>query len=120
MSVVHLTRITLAVDDVEVMVRFYNEVFDCGLVPINGSPLAKGTLGGVEFVICPNSLAQVIANQNRHQLRIGVDDPEALALRAERAGGSVVNRSRETAKIVGIAGPEGNTYELINASAQPD
>ena len=90
MFVVHLTRITLAVEDVDLMVRFYNEIFDCGLVPISGSPLAKGMLVGIEFVICPNSLAQVIADQNRHQLRIGVDDPEALALRAERAGGSVV------------------------------
>jgi predicted enzyme related to lactoylglutathione lyase len=114
----HIDRITLAVEDIDLMVGFYNEVFDCGLEPISRSPLAKGTLAGIELVLCPNSIAEVVADQNRHQLRIGVDDAEALALRVEQAGGSVLNRSADGSKIVGISDPEGNTYEIIGSFAR--
>ena len=110
-----IQRITLAVEDMDSMVEFYNAIFGCGLAPVNGSPVSKGRFADIELVVCPNSVAGVIADQNRHQFRLVVDDAEALATRIEAAGGSVVNRdSLDKKAVVGIADPEGNTYELLS------
>jgi predicted enzyme related to lactoylglutathione lyase len=111
----YIQRITLAVEDMDSMVEFYNAIFECGLEPIEGSPLTKGRFADLELVVCPNSVAGVIAEQNRHQFRLVVEDADALATRIEAAGGSVVNRDARGGKaLVGVADPEGNTYELVN------
>lgn len=110
-----IQRITLAVEDIDSMVEFYNAIFGCGLAPVNGSPVSKGRFADIDLVVCPNSVAGVIADQNRHQFRLIVEDAEALATRIEVAGGSVVNRDILSGKaIVGVADPEGNTYELVS------
>jgi predicted enzyme related to lactoylglutathione lyase len=112
---VHIERITLAVEDVDSMVSFYNAVFGCGLAPISGSQLFKGRFADIELVVCPNSVAGVVADQNRHQFRLIVDDGEALAASIEAAGGSIVNRNTWDGKtMIGVADPEGNTYELVS------
>jgi predicted enzyme related to lactoylglutathione lyase len=111
----HIQRITLAVEDMDSMVEFYNAIFDCGLAPLSGSPLSKGRFADVELVVCPNSVAGVVAERNRHQFRLVVEDAEALATRIGAAGGSVVNRDTFDGKaVVGVADPEGNTYELLS------
>jgi predicted enzyme related to lactoylglutathione lyase len=111
----YIERITLAVEDMDSMVEFYNAIFGCDLVPLTGSPVSKGRFAGVELVVCPNSVAGVIAEQNRHQFRLIVEDAEALAMRIEEAGGAVVNRDVWDGKaVVGVADPEGNTYELVS------
>jgi predicted enzyme related to lactoylglutathione lyase len=111
----HIQRITLAVEDMDSMVEFYNAIFGCGLAPLSGSPLSKGLFADVELIVCPNSVAGVIADANRHQFRLIVEDPEALATRIEAAGGSVTNRDTFDGKaVVGVADPEGNTYELVS------
>jgi predicted enzyme related to lactoylglutathione lyase len=111
----HIQRITLAVEDMDLMVEFYNSIFECGLAPVSGSPLSKGRFADFELVVCPNSVARVVADQNRHQFRLIVEDAESLASRIEAAGGSVVNRDTLDGRaIVGVADPEGNTYELVS------
>lgn len=108
-------RITLAVDAMDRMVAFYNESFRCGLEPIPRSPLYTGSFAGVELHMCPNSVAGVVAEQNRHQLRLAVADPERLAAAVVSAGGAVVNQSESHGQsVIGIADPEGNTMELVS------
>jgi predicted enzyme related to lactoylglutathione lyase len=112
---VYIQRITLAVEDMSSMVKFYNDVFGCALEPLSGSPVSKGRFADIELIMCPNSVAGVVADQNRHQFRIIVDDAERLARRIEAAGGAVVNRgSSEGKTVLGVADPEGNTYELMS------
>ncbi|HEY5437917.1 MAG TPA: VOC family protein [Acidimicrobiales bacterium] len=109
-----IVRITLAVDDIDEMVAFYNEAFQCGLVAVAGSPVYVGLCAGVVFQLCPNSLAGVVAEQNRHQIRLAVGDPEQIAVAVVTAGGAVVNRSGNGDRLViGVSDPEGNTMELV-------
>lgn len=107
-----LTRITIAVTDMPAMVRFYDALFDVGFAPVTayGTTLYRGTLAGVDVLLCPNDVARVDARQNRKQLTFTVDDLDALAVRAERAGGSIVNRSAEA---LGVSDPDGNTLEFV-------
>lgn len=111
----HVVRVTLAVDDLERMVEFYNQAFGCGLSRRAGSPVFVGQFAGFEFQLCPNSVAGVVADQNRHQFRVSVEDPEGIAASAISAGGSIVNRSGDGAhEVIGISDPEGNTMELVS------
>ena len=110
-----VVRVTLAVDELDLMVALYNEAFQCGLEPISGSPLFLGSFAGVEFQLCPNSLAGVVADQNRHQLRLAVEDPEGLAKSVTSARGAIVNRSGSGDRnVIGVTDPEGNTMELVS------
>src|SRR5580693_6363729 len=109
-----LARMTLAVDDPDGMVAFYNACFDCDLAPVPGSPLFAGTFGGVELYLCPNSVARVVAELNRHQLRVAVEDPESVARAVVAAGGGIVNRfGSAEGLVIGVEDPEGNTLELV-------
>ncbi len=87
----NVERIVLAATNVDAMVEFHNPVFDAGLAPMCRSPLHAGSLAGTEPWICPNDIAEVDAQQNRHQLRIAVDDVSALIDRALASGGTVIN-----------------------------
>jgi hypothetical protein len=59
-------------------------------------------------------LAGVVAEQNRHQLRLGLDDPERLAAAVISAGGTAVDRSgSQDSLVIATADPEGNTMELV-------
>ena len=110
----HVVRVTLAVDDLERMVAFYNEAFECRLSRRAESPIFVGKFAGFEFQLCPNSVAGVVADQNRHQFRVGVEDLEGIAASVISAGGSIVNRSGDGAhEVIGISDPEGNTLELV-------
>ena len=77
------------------------------------SPHFAGEMFGIPFVLCPNSIAGVVASQNRHQFRVAVQSPDSVANRVVPAGGSIVNRLEVNGGVViGVADPEGNTYEL--------
>lgn len=109
-----IVRITLAVDDLDRMSAFYNDAFHCDLQPIGGLPVHRGSLGGVELQLCANSLAGVVAEQGRHQLRLAVQDAELVAASVAAAGGTVIERSgSEDAAVIAMADPEGNTMELV-------
>ena len=111
---VRIVRVLMAVDEPAQMAAFYNEVFGCGLVEQADSPLLAGSLAGTAFLLCPNEVAGVVAEQNRHQFRLAVADPESVARSAVAAGGSIVNRAGSGGTLViGIADPEGNTTELV-------
>ena len=113
-----LDRIVLAANDMDAMVDFYNTVFDSKLRSTDGSPLVLGVLAGTDLVLCPNTIAGVVAEQNRHQLRFTSEDPESTANRVLAAGGSIVNRGHDNDRLViGIADPDGNTYELVGSDS---
>ena len=111
-----IERITLAATDVDATVAFYNAVFDSKLTPIPNAPLYRGTLLGLELLVCDNTLAEVDARQNRHQFRVAVPDLEALRAVVEASGGAVINAGEEGGRaILGVHDPDGNTYEFIAA-----
>jgi predicted enzyme related to lactoylglutathione lyase len=113
-----IDRITIAITQMDAMVAFYNAVFDAGLQPLepmNGFQFYKGRLAGIELLFCPNEIAEVVAERNRHQLRFVVDDVDGMRLKASQSGGGVLDDQTltTTRKSGSISDPEGNTIELI-------
>lgn len=112
----HLTRVTLATTDMEAMVNFYNGVFNTQLQA--KLPFYEGKLADVELLMCPNSLAQVDARQNRQQFRFVVDNLEGILQRVQQYGGKVKDRATDQTgtQIAGVVDPDGNTIELLQHS----
>lgn len=110
---VQLQRVTWAVDDLAGMVAFLNGVFDAGLEPIGNGPFYQGSFLGMSLVLCPNEIADVDARQNRHQFRVAVSDVDATVATVLALGGRVLHDDTTGGhRLVGIADPDGNTYEL--------
>lgn len=111
---ISLERMTLAATHVEAMLNFYNTVFEAGFEQLPDKPLYLGMLGGVETILCPNTIAQVDANQSRIQLRLRVTDLEGTLDKAYANGGVFLDETaNENAQIVSLRDPDGNSLELI-------
>jgi predicted enzyme related to lactoylglutathione lyase len=115
---IQLENITLAVDDMDTMLRFYNAVFDCDLQPYQ--PFGdvrgyRGTLAGLEFVMVPNSIARVDARQNRQQLQFAVEDVEAIIDRAIGNGGTPLDEAeiRRGRMSGAVYDPDGNSIVFV-------
>ncbi len=112
-----IERITLAANNVDATVSFYNAVFESNLTPVANMPLYRGTLLGMELLVCDNTLAQVDARQNRHQFRIAANDLDALRTAVEASGGQIINTGEEGGRaVLGVRDPDGNTYEFVAAA----
>lgn len=116
--VVRVDRVTVAVNNMPGMVRFYNAAFGCGLELIDPSsefPFHAGQLGNLELLFCPNSLTQIEADKNRQQLRLVVEDLRAVVDAALRAGGQVLGEVQQAGPVLmaGLSDPDGNSIELI-------
>lgn len=113
----HLIRIALAVTAPEKMQQFYNQVFQANLKAVEtpSGTFYQGQLGNLALTLVPNSVAQIKAEQNRHQLSFWVDNLDASLRKVEAAGGKVMNEMIEGAegKLVAISDPDGNTLELM-------
>jgi predicted enzyme related to lactoylglutathione lyase len=114
-----ITRITLVANNLPAMLKFYNTVFETKLEPTAafgaGAPaLYQGRLAGVNLLLCPNEIAKVKAEQNRHQLRLSVSDLAETLKRVRNAGGTVDGQITEAAgeRLVAVRDPDGNTIEL--------
>jgi predicted enzyme related to lactoylglutathione lyase len=114
MMAFELERMTLAATDVDAMLHFYNTVLDTGFELMMDKPLYMGLIGGVEAVLCPNTIAQVDAKQCRIQLRLRVDDIDEVVEKAKANGGSFMSETaNENARMAAVRDPDGNSIELI-------
>jgi predicted enzyme related to lactoylglutathione lyase len=103
-----LAQLTLSAEQVTEMVDFYNRLFAADLQPAAayGTTLYHGQLHGLPFLICPNTLANVNAAQNRHQFTYTVSDLTVAMQRAQDAGGLVMQRDTNTLTVLD---PDGNS-----------
>lgn len=113
-----LTGLTIAAINMEKMLRFYNAVFDAQLketVHIGAAQFYGGQIAGLELTLCPNSIANVVAEQNRQQFRFAVADIEAVMRNGLANHGSEINPVDEYkgAKVASLADPDGNTIEFV-------
>ncbi|NJO83246.1 MAG: VOC family protein [Blastochloris sp.] len=110
-----IERVTLAVSDMDAMVRFYNEVFAAGLSPMADSAMYRGVFGGVPITFCPNDIADVRADQSRHQYRIAVDSLDDTLLKIMTHGGRIKDPVSEEQgeRWMSVIDPDGNTLELV-------
>jgi catechol 2,3-dioxygenase-like lactoylglutathione lyase family enzyme len=113
---VTITRVTLAATNVAAMTRFYNVVFDARLrdAVVGGVTMQRGTLAGLELLLCPNDVAKVDAALNRHMLRIEVNDLDRFVARVRDNGGTVdaPPALSDGIRVMAIRDPDGNTIEL--------
>ena len=60
-----------------------------------------------------SEIAEVDARQNRHQFRVAVADVDATISVVQALGGQVLHDDTTSGqRLVGVADPDGNTYEL--------
>lgn len=116
--VVRVDRVTVAVNNMPAMVRFYNAAFGADLElidPTSEFPFHAGHLGNLDLIFCPNSLTQIEAEKNRQQLRLVVEDLETVLAAALRAGGQVLGEVQRAgpAVMVGLSDPDNNSIEVI-------
>lgn len=113
-----LVGLTIAAIQIEQMVEFYNAVFDARLQPtvhIGDEHFYGGKLNDLELTMCPNSIAGVVAEQNRQQFRFSVEDLEDVMRRGLANHGREINPIDEYkgAKVASLADPDGNTIEFV-------
>lgn len=109
-----LAQFGIAATNTAAMVAFYRSVLGAVLQPSGpaGTPIYRGTLAGYPFFICPNEIAEVRAEQARHQLRFAVPDVRDTLARAEAAGGPIHPASKPEDAVVAIVDPDGNSVEI--------
>ena len=112
-----ISRITIAATDIEKMVEFYNSVFGARLEGFEamGSKFYSGSIAGIYTMMCPNSIAGVSAEQNRHQFDYITDDIDEVVNNALGSHGSLKENISvsEKEKFVTIIDPDGNTLNFI-------
>ena len=120
MTLLKLTRISMAVTNMDGMVAFYNGVLDANLtaVPAFGDMgFYSGSLLGIDLLMVPNAIADVHAQQNRQQLRIEVSNFDEIAQKVVKHGGGLQDDIQITpeGKLATVVDPDGNTIEFLEA-----
>ena len=113
-----LIGMVFAVTDMLAVVKFYRGVFDVDWqagMQVGEHQFYSGTWLGIDWVICPNAIAEVDATQNRHQFRLKVDDIHAILDRALQHGGTIINPISEMGAmmVASVRDPDGNSIELF-------
>jgi predicted enzyme related to lactoylglutathione lyase len=115
-----LERINFAVINIEGMVQFYQQVFNMKFKKVEnlGAFLYEGKLFGLDYLLIPNDILGVRAEQGRYQLDIKVNDIDAVVGRAVNVGGTLKAgvRRRDNMRVATVFDPDGNTLTFI----QPD
>lgn len=116
-----LLRVAIAVSNEQAMLGFYNEVFQANLQPLptEAGNFYHGQIGPLALTFVPNSIAQVEATQNRHQLSFLVLDIKASIAAAQAAGGQQVGELNigSEGTIGAVSDPDGNTIEFFESKS---
>lgn len=114
-----LVHMTLATNNMPAMTNFYDAVFNAELQTQArfGTTLYEGRLGDLRLVLCPNEIAGVKAEQNRHQLRFGVKDIAATMRLALANGATLLNEvvEQDGVQLAAVRDPDGNSIEFMQA-----
>lgn len=113
-----ILAITIATNNTQEMVDFYNNVFYANIVEsdtINGVSIYKGSLGDITIYLCPNEIANVEAKHNRHQLKLKVSDVTKTLEEVEKMGGEIKDKMVKTSNqiMASLVDPDKNSIELI-------
>jgi len=114
---IKLEQITLAAEHVEAVTNFYDAVFGTALTADDtpmGVKIYVGTLAGIAFLVCPNTIAGVDARQNRQQFQFQVDDIDAVYALALAHGGRALQavEAIDGVKVASVYDPDGNSIVL--------
>jgi predicted enzyme related to lactoylglutathione lyase len=117
---VRISNITIAATRIDTMAAFYNAVLETNFQPIElfpGTTAYHGILAGIPVLLCPNSVAQVDAKQNRQQFDFLVDDVQATLDTALAHGGTTLQPVQEhnNTIIASVYDPDGNSMVFSQA-----
>ncbi|MEM9548862.1 MAG: VOC family protein [Bacteroidota bacterium] len=109
----HIEGMTIAITNMEEMLKFYSEVFgiEFTLQKMFESNLYSGKWGDLNVLFCPASLAGNTAEQNRHQFDIVVSDLDKTIQAAVENGGKKMGEIVEddASRSIGIYDPDKNS-----------
>lgn len=110
-----ISKITIAITNINEMVDFYKTVFKCNFKELSlaGTKLFSGELYGLNILLCPNEIAGVIAQQNRQQFDINVDDIKIVLADVIKANGKIKESYNPKTKTASVIDPDGNTIVFI-------
>lgn len=98
------------------MVDFYQSVFQAEFQPVEayGAMLFRGKIAGMDFLLCPQELAGIHAEQNRFQLKFQVRDLQQVIDLALTNGGSLMGAPVQNGgtKAAAVRDPDGNSIEF--------
>ncbi|WP_408039674.1 VOC family protein [Tenacibaculum amylolyticum] len=112
-----IAKLTIAVTNITEMVSFYENVFNCNFKKNNfqGYTLYSSEIAGIPIQLCPNVLANVVAEQNRQQFDFVVTDLNQIISKVKAYNGIVRGEieSLQEGKAVTVVDPDGNTIVFI-------
>lgn len=112
-----IAKMTLVATDIKAMVAFYNAVLGADFTPVQNAPegFYSGKIAGIGTLLCPNSIAQVNAKQNRQQFDFIVEDIEASIQASLDSGGRLLEALSEQngIKTASVYDPDGNSMVFI-------
>lgn len=112
-----ISKITLSVNNMEEMIHFYSIVFGAEFREIEGygTKLYTTVIAGSNMLFCPNDIAGVDANQNRHQFDYFVSELDSVIEKVKASGGRIQGNIHQTRyyKSISAIDPDGNTMVFI-------
>jgi predicted enzyme related to lactoylglutathione lyase len=112
-----ISQITIAVTDMDAMVKFYENVFGIKLKSFDayGSTLYSGKMGEIVLMLCPKEIAGVTAKQTRHQFDYIINDVDSVVKAAQDSAGSLMGdvEVSESSKAASVTDPDGNSMVFI-------
>ncbi len=111
-----LTGITLAVTDMDRMIKFYRHLLkiEFNAVEMYGAELYESKIEGMKILFCPAAIARNTATQNRLQLELEVTDLDVLLSDILQLGGEILGEKQQEGSFiqVGIKDPDNNSIVL--------
>lgn len=100
-----ITEIVIACFNMDKMLAFYQNVFD---IPFKTTKILQGFIylgfiDEIQITLCPASMADIKAKDNRHQLIFLMDDVKNTIEKTKRYGGSKMQEIEETEDVLQVA-----------------
>ena len=107
---------TLAVFDMPRMIEFYTEVFDTTFTSqkLGEAVIYTGEWAGLPVLFSPAALADITAEQNRHQFEVLVPDLNYVLVQTVKYGGDMFGEISEDLRFrsIAITDPDRNTIVI--------
>jgi len=115
--------VTITTVNTELMISFYNSVFNTRLkpVPLGEFNIYQGRLGELDITLIPTNSIDTPTLNSRYQLSFQVNGLEEMVERIRLFGGTPLEHIYQDGgdKYCGIADPDGNTIELLENATTP-
>lgn len=109
-------QVTLAAFNIDQMRTFYEHVFNLKFESIqeNGIKLEKALWNNIDLYLCPAEIANIRANENRHQFHVRIHDIQKAISAVIENEGKVMSDiyEIENTKMAHIKDPDNNSIVL--------